>query len=294
MVATKHCAVFTSTDLFNRQLKTQQKPEEAAPLYRWFRFSNWSDLTQPTAPCPAPHGPRQWTRTRRLSIFNHTRKRKRRGAEPRPRSHPEATWEVELPAGGAPSSRRSRDKRTNRYCIPASPGSGTYTRHGYIFSSLAGSLTKSSENGALPVISVTRETESQLLPDVGAIVTCKVSSINSRFAKVHILYVGSTPLKNSFRGTIRKEDVRATEKDKVEIYKSFRPGDIVLAKVISLGDAQSNYLLTTAENELGVVVAHSESGVQMVPISWCEMQCPKTHTKELRKVARVQPEFLQT
>ncbi|XP_059755090.1 exosome complex component CSL4 isoform X2 [Balaenoptera ricei] len=80
----------------------------------------------------------------------------------------------------------------------------------------------------------------------------------------------------------------------VEIYKSFHPGDIVLAKVISLGDAQSNYLLTTAENELGVVVAHSESGVQMVPISWCEMQCPKTHTKEFRKVARVQPEFLQT
>ncbi|XP_025773891.1 exosome complex component CSL4 isoform X3 [Neomonachus schauinslandi] len=147
-----------------------------------------------------------------------------------------------------------------RYCIPGerlcnleegSPGSGTYTRHGYIFSSLAGCLTKSSENGALPVISVMRETESQLLPDVGAIVTCKVSSINSRFAKVHILYVGSTPLKNSFRGTIRKEDVRATEKDKVV-------------------------------------------GVQMVPISWCEMQCPKTHTKEFRKVARVQPEFLQT
>ncbi|XP_069316655.1 exosome complex component CSL4 isoform X2 [Eulemur rufifrons] len=165
-----------------------------------------------------------------------------------------------------------------RYCIPGerlcnleegSPGSGTYTRHGYIFSSLAGCLTKSSENGS-------------------------VSSIHSRFAKVHILYVGSTPLKNSFRGTIRKEDVRATEKDKVEIYKSFRPGDIVLAKVISLGDAQSNYLLTTAENELGVVVAHSESGVQMVPISWCEMQCPKTHIKEFRKVARVQPEFLQT
>ncbi|XP_041517906.1 exosome complex component CSL4 isoform X2 [Microtus oregoni] len=112
-----------------------------------------------------------------------------------------------------------------RYCIPGerlcnleegSPGSGTYTRHGYIFSSLAGCLTKTSENGALPVVSVMRETESQLLPDVGAVVTCKVSSINSRFAKVHILYVGSTPLKNAFRGTIRKEDIRATEKDKVE------------------------------------------------------------------------------
>ncbi|NP_001307160.1 exosome complex component CSL4 isoform 3 [Mus musculus] len=111
-----------------------------------------------------------------------------------------------------------------RYCIPGerlcnleegSPGSGTYTRHGYIFSSLAGCLMKTSENGAVPVVSVMRETESQLLPDVGAVVTCKVSSINSRFAKVHILYVGSTPLKNAFRGTIRKEDIRATEKDKV-------------------------------------------------------------------------------
>lgn len=153
---------------------------------------------------------------------------------------------------------------------------------------------KKSDNGMLPTVSVVRDAQSQLLPDVGATVTCKVCSINSRFAKVQILYIASTPLKNTFRGTIRKEDIRATEKDKVEVYKCFRPGDIVLAKVISLGDAQSNYLLTTAENELGVVVAHSEAGVQMVPISWCEMQCPQTHMKEFRKVARVQPEFLQT
>ncbi|KFQ91192.1 Exosome complex component CSL4, partial [Nipponia nippon] len=176
----------------------------------------------------------------------------------------------------------------------APAGSGTYTRHGFIFSSLAGCLEKRSEDGGLPLVSVVRDAEAQLLPDVGAVVTCKVCSINSRFAKVHILYVGSTPLKSTFRGTIRREDIRATEKDKVEVYKSFRPGDIVLAKVISLGDAQSNYLLSTAENELGVVVARSEAGVQMVPISWCEMQCPRTHTKDFRKVARVQPQFLQT
>uniref|UniRef100_A0A674DJH0 Exosome complex component CSL4 n=1 Tax=Salmo trutta TaxID=8032 RepID=A0A674DJH0_SALTR len=173
------------------------------------------------------------------------------------------------------------------------PGTGVYLRHGYIYSSLAGYVLRKNEGEELPVISVVRETEAQLLPDVGAIVTCKVTSINPRFAKVHILYVGSTPLKDRFRGTIRKEDVRATEKDRVETYKSFRPGDIVLAKVISLGDVQSNYLLTTAENELGVVVAHSEAGAQMVPISWFEMQCPRTHAKEFRKVARVQPEYLQ-
>ncbi|XP_072413284.1 exosome complex component CSL4 [Chiloscyllium punctatum] len=190
-----------------------------------------------------------------------------------------------------------------KFCIPGerlcstedgTPGNGTYSRHGYIFASLAGYVVKENDNGMVPVISVVRDSEPQLLPEVGVVVTCKVTSINPRFVKVHILYVRSTPLKGTFRGTIRREDIRATEKDKIEVYKCFRPGDIVLAKVISLGDAQSNYLLTTAENELGVVVAHSEAGEQMVPISWCEMQCPKSHGKEFRKVARVQPEFLHT
>lgn len=35
------------------------------------------------------------------------------------------------------------------------------------------------------------------------------------------------------------------------------------------------------------------SGVQMIPISWREMQCPQTNSKEFRKVARVQPEYLE-
>lgn len=75
------------------------------------------------------------------------------------------------------------------------------------------------------------------------------------------------------------------------MYKSFRPGDIILARVLSLGDAQA-YLLTTAENELGVVSATSESGETMIPISWCEMQCPKTLMKENRKVARVHKDYI--
>jgi len=69
------------------------------------------------------------------------------------------------------------------------------------------------------------------------------------------------------------------------------------------------YQLSTAENELGVVISHSDSGaiiiffhflkfkaeffylgVPMVPISWTEMQCPVTYTKKLRKVAKVIPE----
>lgn len=31
----------------------------------------------------------------------------------------------------------------------------------------------------------------------------------------------------------------------------------------------------------------------MIPISWSEMQCPLTHAKEFRKVARVQAKHLE-
>lgn len=83
-------------------------------------------------------------------------------------------------------------------------------------------------------------------------------STNPRFCKVAILGVETTSLKEPFKGTIRKEDVQATEKDKVEMYKSFRPGDIVLARVLTLHT--QTYLLSTAENELGVIFAKSEGG----------------------------------
>ena len=66
----------------------------------------------------------------------------------------------------------------------------------------------------------------------------------------------SIPTGDTFPGVIRVQDVRATEKDKVRIAASFKPGDIVRAAVISLGD-QSNYYLSTGRNELGVVVARS-------------------------------------
>ena len=54
---------------------------------------------------------------------------------------------------------------------------------------------------------------------------------------------------------------------------------------ISLGDAKS-YFLSTARNELGVILAYSTSGFPMVPISWQQMECPVSKTVEFRKVAK--------
>ncbi|KAJ5952558.1 uncharacterized protein N7479_010971 [Penicillium vulpinum] len=88
-----------------------------------------------------------------------------------------------------------------------------------------------------------------------------------------------------FQALIRKEDVRAVEKDRVVMDEMFRVGDIVRGSVISLGD-QSFYYITTARNDLGVVMARSEAGNMMFPVSWKEMRDPLTAIREQRKVAR--------
>ncbi|CAE1277842.1 CSL4 [Acanthosepion pharaonis] len=170
-------------------------------------------------------------------------------------------------------------------------GNGTYVRNGYVYSSLAGYLCTQTVNDKV-LVEVRSAKDQNIVPSVGAIVTAKITNVNPRFCKCLIQNVGQTQLREPFRGMIRKEDVRATEKDKVEMYNCFRPGDIIVAKVLSLGDAHS-YILTTAENELGVVLATSDAGYTMVPISWCEMQCPHSLMKEQRKVAKVQQQYIE-
>uniref|UniRef100_A0A1B0DC23 Exosome complex component CSL4 C-terminal domain-containing protein n=2 Tax=Phlebotomus papatasi TaxID=29031 RepID=A0A1B0DC23_PHLPP len=128
-----------------------------------------------------------------------------------------------------------------------------------------------------------------IVPTVGDVVTAKITVVNQRFAKCLIFCVGHKILNRNYRGVLKKEDIRAAERDSVEVQKCFRPGDVILARVLPQTELH-HYQLTTAENELGVVMAISKndsSGVPMVPISWDEMQCPETLIKEHRKVARV-------
>ncbi|KAI1096686.1 hypothetical protein F5B19DRAFT_434037 [Rostrohypoxylon terebratum] len=143
-------------------------------------------------------------------------------------------------------------------------------------------------SGAKATISVSRSgvaEKREVLPEVGNAVLCRVTRITPRHANVAILVVGDTVLEAEWAGMIRVQDVRATEKDRVKIYESFRPGDIVRAQVISLGD-QANYYLSTASNELGVIMATSEAGNTMYPVSWKEYKDPETGLSEPRKVAK--------
>lgn len=94
----------------------------------------------------------------------------------------------------------------------------------------------------LPTISVSRgaagaaggvQKQREVLPQVGNTVLCRVTRITPRQAVVAILVCGDTVLGAEWQGVIRVQDVRATEKDRVKVYESFRPGDIVRASVVS-------------------------------------------------------------
>jgi len=171
------------------------------------------------------------------------------------------------------------------------PGSGCYQRGSHIFASAIGTLTIDGDGDHSNVVRVELEAgriyaSAQIL-SIGSKVLCKVGRIMNQQAMVDIVAsedIGA--LKEHHGGLIRKEDVRLGATEEVKIHECFRPGDVVLARIISLGDSR-RFFLTTAENELGVIRAIcSSSGKIMAPISWKEMECPETKVRERRKCAK--------
>ena len=169
------------------------------------------------------------------------------------------------------------------------PGDGVYRDDtGCIRASLIGTCVKKSQD-ANEEISISNSSSSRSTIDtiitVGDIVHAQVQKLGMNQAQVEIFALGDVVLKNSTRGLIRREDMKMREIDSLVIRDCFRPGDIVRAQVISLGDSRQYYLSTTAQ-ELGVVHATSEIDNSLLqPISSDEMQNINTKDKELRKVA---------
>lgn len=181
-------------------------------------------------------------------------------------------------------------------------GIGTYVIDHSIYASRVGTL----ETAVTPEISssprpqrVTRRytiarsgklAADEVVPSVGAVVVGRVVRLSSRLAEIEILCVGESPLsvERRYKGTLRKENVREFEVDLVDMFASFRLGDVVRCRVAALGTART-YELSTAGDEFGVIHARSSSDREVVlrPISWTEMQDPLTGEVERRKVAKV-------
>jgi exosome complex component CSL4 len=198
----------------------------------------------------------------------------------------------------------------------SAPGTGTYVHNDTIFAAIAGTIqtttSRDPENKAhsIQTLSValdqspsdmTSNNESDAiidnykstprLPSVGTVIYARVTAVQRQQALCSILAL-QVPATNAvvacewpFRGILRSQDVRMTEKDRVKMQSSVAVGDVIRAEVVSLGD-QGGYYLSTAGNELGVVMAWSKLGNVCVPISWKEVADERTGQREERKVAK--------
>ncbi|KAH8875742.1 Exosome complex component CSL4 [Schistosoma japonicum] len=113
-------------------------------------------------------------------------------------------------------------------------GTSTYCRSGNIFSSAFGYIKEESHADGSKTVSVEPLKTAGIVPYAGAIVLAKVCSITGRFVRCDIVAVGDVYLSGPFKGLIRREDIRATQRDQAEPGCCFRPGDIVRARVINL------------------------------------------------------------
>lgn len=112
-------------------------------------------------------------------------------------------------------------------------------------------------------------------------------------------------LPEPFRGTIRSQDIWSEEDTRaansaaaasnatgpaIQVPMAFAPGDLVRAKVMGVGDAQTGFLLSTGlEPRLGVVFAATSNGMggrtPLVPVAWNAMLCSVTGKRVPRKCA---------
>lgn len=139
-------------------------------------------------------------------------------------------------------------------------GPGTYIFRNYIYASLCGIVqVQTSSDGQQRTVTVIHNTKDikERIPTVNSIVTCRVLYVNSSLAKCQINCVNEHLLRLPFKAILRKEDVRAEDQDRVEMHNCLRPRDIILARVFGMSD--KGYLLTVAEDGLGVVIAYNQN-----------------------------------
>ena len=183
---------------------------------------------------------------------------------------------------------------------------GTYLKNGNIFASICGKLEVETINENAKIddrMDVDSEKENSLITkrivrvvrpgskkvpflEPGLVVTARVLRTTNAYIKCSIHCVEDYILKQPYSGLIRADDIREYDRDKILVSKCFRPGDIILARVLAYGE-NHQFLLTTAAPELGLVIATNDWNEPMIPVSLNEVLCPRTYTKETRKVAKI-------
>jgi exosome complex RNA-binding protein Csl4 len=138
------------------------------------------------------------------------------------------------------------------------------------------------------------------VPSVGHKVIGRVVRLTSRYAAVDIQVVEGPPrpvwLQDPFKGTLRITDIWPLDVRDAPalISQAVRPGDLIRARVLGVGDGSTGFLLSLVGGgdedqgeDLGVVHALCDSsGQPLEPLSWNQMRCPVTGVCEGRKPAK--------
>ncbi len=161
-------------------------------------------------------------------------------------------------------------------------GSGTYSERQYVYASITGDPVIQEDGTAV----VKPAGNIATIPERGQSVMARVQKVNTGDkVDCQILMVEGRMLQSPFKAQIKLHDIREFETDNLDILDCFRPGDVIKAHVISLGDSRNVFLSTCGEG-YGVIMATSMHGGTLSPISFELMQCQKTGDKEFRKVAK--------
>lgn len=158
------------------------------------------------------------------------------------------------------------------------PGSGTYTEEGTIYSEITGRTLMDMLNKKVSVFPLVRGVG---VPKVGSTVVGQVSDVQSRSATLRMIKVGKRLLSGSFTGILHISDVSPGFVE--SMFDVCKAGDMMRARVVS--DKNRVFHLSTADKNLGVVYAFCSRCGHMLPLKRQRMQCANCGKFERRKVA---------
>lgn len=157
--------------------------------------------------------------------------------------------------------------KTQMLCIPGEkicladdvtiPGFGTYRDEDGIYASVAGYLTNKKENGKMTLSIEKIGSKERAVPASGDIVTCLVISTQTNIAVCNIKCVNEVVLKQPFKAMIKRDEIRVQDKEITDISKYCLAGDIIIGRIIGLGD-NGRYIVSVAEPGLGVVQKNNQ------------------------------------
>lgn len=170
-------------------------------------------------------------------------------------------------------------------------GHGTAVVESQVISTLAGVRvnvpSKDDDKETVFVLHSDGSEGSNVIPEINSLVIARIIKISPTMVNCLILLCNGKPLTSPYSAIIRRENVLPSMYSHVRIEECFRPGDLIQASVVSLGDSRSFYL-STLDVHLGVVRALSAtSGKPLIPVSWNSMKDPDTGAIEKRKVAKM-------